>query len=545
MPHDLTRKKAATTPKAAVKEVKEKTWTAKIKKGESVENSMERWDVIQPILHKYAQLLRKDIYAFNAESCDVQVMNHKDRLYIVFDGVPEGCDYERTYFPEIFGQDLRHTDNYYGTESTGTGYHLIEPTTNKVIAELCLSTLYVLFDLPDGESSEETVAALTEGLMELYMQVDQAAAAAYYKTHKQIAIDIDDPDDLIQWRGFVFGIKNYLCSLNSKEPITLSFFNEVNEIPEDHEKKFQICFEDYTLDETEEDYNLVRKEYAYGNNKIFVDFAPGHKYIRISDISVGPDEERSTTLVTLICEILAEMIPCALKPAAEMMAKWNSKQEELFKVKWCMQMRNKLASELRNAREQLNSSNSSVDQYRERMVNAIRAKAEWEEKVNFLSHSVAEKDDRHWLEYKTLMENPHIKSVKLHNDYKLDIFTDHLYLFLDENGKTYDLGEYRIEIYFDGKVKMFNLTRQINDDHHPHVTEDGRPCLGNFAEAIPDYIASYEFTIAAQVCIEYLQSTNVEDQMGKHIYMWPVVEEKAEEVKECEQTENVPEAARG
>ena len=73
---------------------------------------------------------------------------------------------------------------------------------------------------------------------------------------------------------------------------------------------------------------------------------------------------------------------------------------------------------------------------------------------------------------------------------------------------------------------MYNLTRKINDKHHPHVDSDGVPCLGNIAKAIPDYMAGYEFSVVAMLCIEFLKTADPNDGWGATVKDWPVIKNK-------------------
>ena len=58
--------------------------------------------------------------------------------------------------------------------------------------------------------------------------------------------------------------------------------------------------------------------------------------------------------------------------------------------------------------------------------------------------------------------------------------------------------------------------------HAPHVFHNGRPCLGNMTEVIPELVANYEFAALAMVAIQFIESVNVNDSAGMHINKWPV-----------------------
>lgn len=120
----------------------------------------------------------------------------------------------------------------------------------------------------------------------------------------------------------------------------------------------------------------------------------------------------------------------------------------------------------------------------------------------------------------------------------LQIFTNMVKIV--ENGVTYLIGKFRIEIAMHGREKplrFYNLTNKGRgpgytqpsgfdghseyNRHHPHVQEEGYPCLGNIKEAIPEYIRAKQFTVVAILALQFLRTVNVEDKAGKGIYFWP------------------------
>ena len=98
----------------------------------------------------------------------------------------------------------------------------------------------------------------------------------------------------------------------------------------------------------------------------------------------------------------------------------------------------------------------------------------------------------------------------------------------------FDIGKFRIEIYLDarnGGIRFFNTTRKGTGDnyniHHPHVNVHGQPCLGNISEMIAQLIAEYQFAAIAMLALEYLETVNFDDSVGRGILKhWPIVESK-------------------
>lgn len=98
---------------------------------------------------------------------------------------------------------------------------------------------------------------------------------------------------------------------------------------------------------------------------------------------------------------------------------------------------------------------------------------------------------------------------------------------ITHEGKTYLMGKYYIEVYFDGDnggVRIHNLSKKIRGQFdHPHI-EMGRCCLGNIKSVIPQLIAEYKFDDLILYLIAFLESYNVHGAY-KYIENWPVKEE--------------------
>jgi len=91
----------------------------------------------------------------------------------------------------------------------------------------------------------------------------------------------------------------------------------------------------------------------------------------------------------------------------------------------------------------------------------------------------------------------------------------------DCGGQRYRLGAFRVEIQFEGDVRIANLTDRRGPYEHPHVRQ-GRPCLGNVREGVAKLIGELEFAAAAQVLLDFLQTVNAQDWRIP-VFYWPRV----------------------
>lgn len=101
-----------------------------------------------------------------------------------------------------------------------------------------------------------------------------------------------------------------------------------------------------------------------------------------------------------------------------------------------------------------------------------------------------------------------------------------LYLFtqlitVEYGARRFRLGRFRMDVHFDGRVFLRNLTDRYETYDHPHV-DNGRPCLGNIQGWVQQLIGRREFSAAAGVLLEYLATVNPSD-WRKPVTYWPEV----------------------
>ena len=76
--------------------------------------------------------------------------------------------------------------------------------------------------------------------------------------------------------------------------------------------------------------------------------------------------------------------------------------------------------------------------------------------------------------------------------------------------RRYRLGRFRMDLHFDGRISLRNLTNRYESYDHPHI-ENGRPCLGNIQEWVHRLLAQGEFAAATEILLRYLGTVNPAD----------------------------------
>lgn len=155
---------------------------------------------------------------------------------------------------------------------------------------------------------------------------------------------------------------------------------------------------------------------------------------------------------------------------------------------------------------------SDVERLQYELVAALRAV---EEKQTYLGKLRSNEDGsgpgRFGKEFDALFEHPDIQNVKVFGN-KIEVYTKPISLEITHQGfskRTCTFGSFRIVIYCDGfrgGVRMFNVTRTVNGNHHPHINSEGEPCLGNIKEVIPHLIAERQYAALISVCIQFLKT---------------------------------------
>lgn len=90
----------------------------------------------------------------------------------------------------------------------------------------------------------------------------------------------------------------------------------------------------------------------------------------------------------------------------------------------------------------------------------------------------------------------------------LQVFTEPI--VVEYGFHRYRLGRFRMDLHFDGRLFLRNLTNRYETYDHPHI-ENGRACLGNIQEWVHRLLAQGEFAAAAELLVQYLKTVNPAD----------------------------------
>lgn len=120
----------------------------------------------------------------------------------------------------------------------------------------------------------------------------------------------------------------------------------------------------------------------------------------------------------------------------------------------------------------------------------------------------------------------------------INVYTKDIYCY-DENDNRYYIGKMLIKVPLmkDKDTKIFNLNNKRDaywgeQSNHPHVNEDGRPCLGTAMAMIAEFQANSEYFAIFITLLNYCQSCDIYDIAGASVVAWDRVDEEGNIIEE-------------
>jgi len=246
-----------------------------------------------------------------------------------------------------------------------------------------------------------------------------------------------------------------------------------------------------------------------------------------------------------ICQKVAEFIKTSPDDREEMMKKHlesiEHKSQENF-VKILMKTQVKI---LDKAKADLESCQRKARDHQQKLALEIRTAQTLQSNLSKMESDDGGVKERVEKEMRTLSLNKNIiKTYVMGN--KMIILTKNIYCEDPRSKIIHDIGIFNIFLKLDPEesgyiVTFFNLKHTVSGmserQQAPHVFEHGDPCLGSISETLPQLIGSGEYAVAADLCIQFLQSVNVDDSAGRHIHNWPIYYDPSKDKKKPKEDE--------
>ena len=223
-------------------------------------------------------------------------------------------------------------------------------------------------------------------------------------------------------------------------------------------------------------------------------------------------------LSTLPPPARAGALAALARETAEAEAAWQARRRDEGRLRFQAACSHRLQDEARRLEREIDEAEHALEEYGRRITTETRALAERQRRLRALQGLPPEPAST-LREFDRIRDLPEVRQVDV-ADGGIALITHPLEAECD--GRRYRLGAFRVEILFEGEVRITNLTDPRGLYDHPHVRQ-ARPCLGNIREGVAKLIGEFEFAAAAQVLVDFLQTANPQDWRIP-VFYWPQVD---------------------
>jgi hypothetical protein len=223
-------------------------------------------------------------------------------------------------------------------------------------------------------------------------------------------------------------------------------------------------------------------------------------------------------VTALPAEARGAALAALARGTAEAEAAWQARTQGESRRRFEVEIDSRRRDETERLQREVDRLESALEEYGRRITADTRAAAEVRRRLRALQDPSGEPADP-VADFDRIRDLPDVRDLGLQAG-TLAITTRPLEA--ECGGHRYRLGSFRVEIQFEGDVRITNLTDRRGPYDHPHVRQ-GRPCLGNVREGVAKLIGEYEFAAAAQVLLDFLQTVNPQDWRIP-VFYWPRVD---------------------
>jgi hypothetical protein len=186
------------------------------------------------------------------------------------------------------------------------------------------------------------------------------------------------------------------------------------------------------------------------------------------------------------------------------MRELSEEQTEHLKKKYvalCCQPR---VHAIRMTEDYIQNLESRAHEYQNLLIETIRAIEFKKEELKGLKTIPDMKSKE--IELKNLLTHPDIENIVI-EDNRITVYTSNIEI--EHDNCVYSMGKFIIYLSSGstrGNIIKYQGTSSHHGHPHPHINDDGQPCLGNIQECLPAMIAAYQYVAAVSVAIQYLKS---------------------------------------
>lgn len=174
------------------------------------------------------------------------------------------------------------------------------------------------------------------------------------------------------------------------------------------------------------------------------------------------------------------------------------------------------------AEAQLTSINQQLSVNQSQGIELLRQQRRAGEQIKFAEQAAESDLSQFTKAIDELLENKHFDRIGYNEkSSELELYTELLYLYSPNRQERAPLGRFLIRISTTNwSIRFINTTNARAGKQHPHVENDGSPCLGSLSTEIQRLAASMDLVPLAETLIVYLETYNVEDSNARYASYW-------------------------
>jgi len=436
----------------------------------------------------------------------------------------------------MYGNPVACRDSAY--EPSGLGFSVIDLSSDYCVAELFQNCLYIHHDLCHrGESSEiEILRHLVSSVSAMYRELFSATGGSKFilpyreikseklTMYKNVLLEKLKPVlDKNIW--ILDNVEGKHDSMTKVIPDVNTFFLNIGLMvgnPTFLEQKERVIG-GITISES----NKILSGSGYGisiesDGVIIAELFENYICILIRDCS-------DKKLFEYVIDKLVEFFKLSDEEKSKIIAGGIERNTKITTDIFANNLLSNRDKILKESKKDLDLLKSEVVKYQQQLTKSIR---ELDTIVNIEKGLTNEEFSKRAIrEYLSIQRNKNVKEVYFLNN-NLTVYTHKIFCANNPHKKIYYIGEFKLILRTDkgdDVIRFHNLTQLINgyrlNQNAPHVFEDGHACLGNISNILPQLVGRGEYSTAISLAIEFLQAVNIDDEAGKHITNWPVVDQ--------------------
>jgi hypothetical protein len=244
------------------------------------------------------------------------------------------------------------------------------------------------------------------------------------------------------------------------------------------------------------------------------------------NVSNGNDEDAKE----IIEHIMNQWNELYWKPKAYENSWKHTQDRESLTERFMERMKEQARNQSRNDRDEVRRLEDNIESYKREIKRFYDNLIVKRKAVDLADERIESLQEKFIKDLDLIASHDKVSDLQVKNG-RFHIFTEDIVIYDPRRNKYYFGGQYEIIINMDNTDVKFKggTPRQgywTGHDPHPHVSgSSSRPCLGNVSGTIAELCSRSEIYALTLVCIDFLESVNIEDSAGAKVTRWDECDE--------------------